>query len=101
MDETLEVGFASDEKILAYSAKHLGACGTELGLGDFEGELLTLAGANEAEGCPCPDCCRRFGQFFGSFVWCCNIIHGTNIAHPKDLSTMDFFGNPQILNASL
>ena len=90
MDEVLEVGFASDEKILAYTAKHLGTCRAELGLGDFEGELLALAGANEAEGRSCPDCRGRFGQCFGSFVWCCNIIHGTNIAHHNSLSTPYF-----------
>ena len=54
MDEGFEIGFASDEKILAYTSEHFGACGSKLCLGDFDGELLTLAGANEAEGCPCP-----------------------------------------------
>ena len=90
VDEVLEVGFTSDEKIFADSREHFLASRSKLGLGDFEGELFALAGANESESCPCPDCGGRFGQFFGSFVWCCNIIHGTNIAHHNSLSTPYF-----------
>ena len=90
VDEVLEVGFTSDEKIFADSREHFLASRSKLGLGDFESELLTLAGTNETEGSSCPDCGRRSGQFFGRFVWCCNIIHGTNIAHHKYLSTRIF-----------
>ena len=56
MNKRFEVGLARDEKVFANSGKHSGTGGAELGLGDFKGEFLALAGTNEAEGCSGPNC---------------------------------------------
>lgn len=85
MDEVLEIGFTRNQELLADTGEHLGAGGAELGLGDFEGELLTLAGANETE--LCSDLHNNVsGGRFGK----CNVIHGVNIAHSNSLSTFHF-----------
>lgn len=101
-NEVGEVGIARLIKGRADTGEHLLSGGTELGLGDLKGQLLHLGFADIAR--LVSDLGRdwRLGWHdFGSFVWRCNIIHGITITHLESLSTMDFFGIPQILNASL